>query len=137
MKPFEGILGNTCELRIVEFLLPLEDMAFNITELAEEVGVSRPTVIKAVKVLQKWGLLSVVQKLGNMKTYTLNRASPYVKLLNEFNNQIIADIAGIPYTPALGYHFARSTEDPGEESQWKYSPQEERGSWILEGETSW
>ena len=40
MKPFEGLLGNNCELRMLEYLLPLDGMDFNITKLAEEVGVS-------------------------------------------------------------------------------------------------
>ncbi|CVK34330.1 conserved protein of unknown function [Methanoculleus bourgensis] len=41
VRPFEGVFGNTCELRLLEFLLPLDGMKFNITELSEEAGVSR------------------------------------------------------------------------------------------------
>jgi len=50
-NPFEKILGNTCEMRIIEFLLPLEDLEFNVTELAEEAGVSRVTAGKVIKSL--------------------------------------------------------------------------------------
>ena len=53
-SPFEKILGNTCEMRIIEFLLPLEDLEFNITELAEESGVSRVTAGKVIKKFVKW-----------------------------------------------------------------------------------
>lgn len=45
-KPFEGLLGNSGELRMIEYLLPLEGIDFNITELGEEVGVSRVTATK-------------------------------------------------------------------------------------------
>ena len=38
--PFEGVFGNNCELRVMEFLLPLRSMEFNITELAEEAGIT-------------------------------------------------------------------------------------------------
>ena len=48
---FEGLLGNNCELRMLEYLLPLDGMDFNITELAEEVGVSRLTPPESQKSL--------------------------------------------------------------------------------------
>ena len=42
-KPFDGLLGNNCELRMLQYLLPLEGIEFNTAELAEEVRVSRVT----------------------------------------------------------------------------------------------
>ena len=32
MKHFEGLLGNNCELRMLEYLLPLEGMDFNMLQ---------------------------------------------------------------------------------------------------------
>jgi DNA-binding MarR family transcriptional regulator len=46
--PFEGLLGNNCELRMLEYLLPLEGVEFNIAELAEEIGVSRATATRII-----------------------------------------------------------------------------------------
>ncbi|MCK9278853.1 MAG: ArsR family transcriptional regulator, partial [Methanoculleus sp.] len=56
-RPFEGVFGNTCELRLLEFLLPLYDMKFNVTELSEEAGVSRVTAGRVVKKFVEWGIL--------------------------------------------------------------------------------
>ncbi len=56
VRPFEGIFGNTCELRLIEFMLPLDDMYFNVSELAEEAGVSRTTAGKIAKKFIDWGI---------------------------------------------------------------------------------
>lgn len=40
-RPFEGILGNTVELRILEKLIAQPDAEFNVSELGTITGVSR------------------------------------------------------------------------------------------------
>jgi hypothetical protein len=93
-KPFEGLLGNSCELRMLEYLLPLQGIDFNITELGEEVGVSRVTATKIVVKFIKWGLLNPTRSVGNTTYYTLNHESPIVKSVEQFNNTIIENILG-------------------------------------------
>lgn len=92
-KPFEDILGNNCELRILEFLLPLPDVEFNQTELAEEMKVSRPTIARIVKKYEEWGMLKT-RTAGNAKYYSLNEESPLVKGIVHFNNLIIEKMLG-------------------------------------------
>ncbi len=93
-KPFEGLLGNSCELRMIEYLLPLEGIDFNITELGEEVGVSRVTATKIVTKFVEWGLLNPTRSVGNTTYYTLNHESPIVKSVEQFNNTLIENILG-------------------------------------------
>jgi hypothetical protein len=93
-KPFEGLLGNSCELRMIEYLLPLEGIDFNITELGEEVGVSRVTATKIVTKFVEWGLLNPTRSIGNTTYYTLNHESPIVKSVEQFNNTLIENILG-------------------------------------------
>ena len=88
-KPFEGILGNSCELRTIEFLLPLKDMEFNVTELADEVGVSWPTAHRVVSKFVDWGMTKVAQHRGGVTYYEINKNSNFVTLLEKFNNCII------------------------------------------------
>lgn len=92
VKPFEGLFGNNCELRLIEFLLPLEGMEFNITELAEEIKISRPTAIKIVKKFVEWGLLKIGRKKGGTNYYQINHDSPFVRLFEQFNNLIIENM---------------------------------------------
>ncbi len=91
-RPFEKVLGNTCEMRLLEFLLPLSDMEFNITELAEETGVSRVTVGRVVKKFVTWEILN--RSTGKIPMYSINPESPIVKSIEILNNSIIELIAG-------------------------------------------
>lgn len=93
-RPFEGLLGNNCELRMFEYLLPLEGIEFNITELAEEVGVSRVTATRIVKKFVDWGVLKSPRTAGNTAYYSINHESPIVKSIEQFNNVLIENILG-------------------------------------------
>jgi len=93
MKPFEGLLGNNCELRMLEYLLPLDGIDFNITELAEEVGVSRVTATRIAKKFDEWGILNS-KKRANAAYYSINLESPIVKNIEDLNNILIETILG-------------------------------------------
>lgn len=93
VKPFEGVLGNNCELRLIQFLLPLGGIDFNIMELAEEVKMSRVTAIKVVKKFVDWGLL-LKRRRGNATYYSINMQSPIVASIQIFNNALIEVMLG-------------------------------------------
>src|SRR5659263_537407 len=93
-SPFEGLLGNNCELRMFEFLLPLNGVEFNITELAQEVGVSRVSATRIVKKYVDWGVLKSPITSGNTTYYSINYESPIVKSIEQFNNVLIENILG-------------------------------------------
>jgi len=92
--PFEDLLGNSCELKLIEFILPLKDMEFNLTELAEEMNVSRPTVDRIVKKFVKWGLMKVAHTHGKTKYYALNEDSGFVGVFEDLNNWLVEQILG-------------------------------------------
>ncbi len=93
-RPFEGLLGNNSELRMLEYLLPLEGIEFNITELSEEVGVSRVTAARNIKKFVEWGVLNLTRTAGATTYYSLNHESPIVKSIEQFNNALIENILG-------------------------------------------
>ena len=93
MKPFEGLFGNTCELRMIQHLLSLEGLEFNLTELAEEVDVSRPSAIKAVKRFVEWGLVNARNE-KNITYYSLNRKSSIVETILQLDNLLIEKMLG-------------------------------------------
>lgn len=88
-RPFEGILGNTIELRIVERLMASPNVEFNPTDLAKMTGISRDSATKAIKKLNEWNVMSFVERKGNMDLYTLNSEEPMVVSLKAFNDSII------------------------------------------------
>jgi len=81
-------------LKVIEFLLPLGDIDFNISELAEEANVSRPTATNVVKKFIEWGIMNVSQRRGGNDYYQINLDSPFVIALENFNNTIIEHILG-------------------------------------------
>lgn len=94
VKPFGGILGNNSELRTIQYLLPFKNMEFNITELAEEVGVSRQTISKVVKNFVEFGILNVSCERSGVKYYQLDRTSPFVTLFGDLNNRLVEHMLG-------------------------------------------
>jgi predicted transcriptional regulator len=119
-EPFEGILGNSAELRLLEFLLPLREMEFNISELAEESEASRPTIQKTVTRLVGFGVMKISRKSGPVKYYRLDEASPFVSLLENLNNVLIermldSETLGRVYE-AVHEHAPRPPCRPAEET---------------------
>ncbi|MDO8873015.1 MAG: helix-turn-helix domain-containing protein [Methanoregula sp.] len=92
-KPFEGVFGNTSEMRLLEFLLPLQDIEFNVTELSEEVGVSRVTATRIIKKFVKNKILKP-RRVGSVTFYSLNVNSPWVEVAKRLNIVAIESILG-------------------------------------------
>jgi len=69
-------------------------MDFNISELAEEAEVSRPTANRVVKKFVEWGIMEVSQRRGGNDYYQINPDSPFVIAIENFNNTIIEHILG-------------------------------------------
>jgi DNA-binding transcriptional ArsR family regulator len=88
-RPFEGILGNTVELRLFEYLLSLPKRDFNITELTKVSGVSRTSVDRTIKEFLAWGITKEVSHRGNMTFYALNEDSQIVKALSALNHSLL------------------------------------------------
>jgi hypothetical protein len=85
-KPFEGILGNTVELRIMERLIASPRMEFNIADLSRMVGVHRDSASKAIRKLLKW---NVLVKMEHGPRFRLNEEEPMVVAMNAFNDSIM------------------------------------------------
>ena len=89
MTAFEGLMGNTCNLRVIEYLLPFTDAKFNETDLMEEVGVSKPTMIAVIRKLLEFGIIQKVDQKRNSTYYQVNKDSPFIRLFRDLNNLII------------------------------------------------
>lgn len=93
-KPFEGLLGNCDELKIIEYLLPLEGIEFNITELSQDLELSKSNITEwGVDKFVEWKLLkSRIEE--NITYYCIDIESPIVKTIVQFNNALIENILG-------------------------------------------
>jgi len=91
--PFEGLLGDTCETRLLQFLLPMYGIEFEMTELTDEIGLTRQSIAKAMKKFADRGMVKI-RKEGRTPLYSINEDSPLVKRLEDFDNSLIESMVG-------------------------------------------
>jgi predicted transcriptional regulator len=91
--PFEGLFGDTCETRLLAFLLPMYGIEFGMAELTEEIGLTRQSVAKAMKKFSDRGMVKI-RKDGRTWLYAINENSPLVKRLEDFDNSLIESMVG-------------------------------------------
>ena len=88
-KPFEGLLGNCDELKIIEYLLPLEGIEFNITELSQDLELSKSNITEIVDKFVEWKLLKSRTE-ENITYYCIDIESPIVKtIVQGYKNQFL------------------------------------------------
>ena len=92
-QPFEGLFGDTCETRLLQFLLPMYGIEFEMAELVEEIKLTRQSISKAMKKFSDRGMVKI-RKEGRTWLYSINEESPLVKRLEDFDNSLIESMIG-------------------------------------------
>jgi len=92
-QPFEGLFGDTCETRLLQFLLPMYGIEFEMAELVEEIELTRQSIAKAMKKFSDRGMVKI-RKEGRTWFYSINEESPLVKRLEDFDNSLIESMIG-------------------------------------------
>lgn len=64
-------LGDSSEIRIIDFLADNMDQVYNQTEISENTGLSRTTVNQKIPVLIQNNIVVVDQSVGKFKTFRL------------------------------------------------------------------
>lgn len=91
--PFEGLLGDTCETRLLRFLLPMYGIEFEMAELVDEIGMTRQSIAKAMNKFAAQNMVTI-RKDGRTPLYSINEGSPLVKRLEDFDNSLIESMIG-------------------------------------------
>jgi len=91
--PFGGLLGDTCETRLLEFLLPMYGIEFDMAELVDEIGMTRQSIAKAMNKFAARDMVKI-RKEGRTPFYSINEESPLVKRLEDFDNSLIESLIG-------------------------------------------
>ncbi len=86
-------LGYSPKLRIIDLFLTSPFFDFSREELARELGMSKQTVYRNFKDLEKLGVVKRSRKIGRAVMYRINREHPLVKRLNEIVNETSLRIA--------------------------------------------
>ena len=78
------IFGKSPKIRLFNIFLENPYFDFSKEELVRELGMSKLTVYKYMKELEKLGVIKVSRRIGRAVLYKLNLESPIVMKLNEF-----------------------------------------------------
>ncbi len=92
-QPFEGLFGDTCETRLLQFLLPMYGIEFDMADLTGEIKLTRQSISKAMKKFSDQGMVKI-RKEGRTWLYSINEESPLVKRLEDFDNSLIESMVG-------------------------------------------
>jgi len=92
-QPFEGLFGDTCETRLLQFLLPMYGIEFDMADLTGEIKLTRQSISKAMKKFSDRGMVKI-RKEGRTWLYSINEESPLVKRLEDFDNSLIESMVG-------------------------------------------
>jgi len=85
---FERIFGGRAQTKILEFLLENRNTLFNLSEIAEKVGVSPSTVSRVIEKLVEEEIVVEVGKWRQMKVVKLNEENQKARLLLKFLEEI-------------------------------------------------
>ena len=96
-----GVLGNSPEMRIIDFFLDNKLFDFSKKEIIEETGMSKATFYKHWGCLEGFGIVKVVRRFGKAKLYQLNTSSPLVRELLSLEKQLIQLAAEKQQVPVL------------------------------------
>lgn len=88
-QPFEGVLRNNVQLRLLQHLMSTPSLDFNISESQRVTGASRPSVGRAVKMSLRWGVVRETDKRGNMTFYSINDENQLVRSMRLFNDGLM------------------------------------------------
>ena len=83
------VLGDTPELRIIDFLITnMHDKVYK-NEIIERIGSNRTTFFKTWKNLEKYSLVVPFKKIGRSTLYQLNLENEFVKWLLRLDLSLI------------------------------------------------
>jgi CRP-like cAMP-binding protein len=75
------IIGDTIENRIIDFLIEGSGFDYTKKDIADNCGISRPTLYKIFPKLIKEGIAKPTRTIGRVQLYSLNTENEKVKAL--------------------------------------------------------
>lgn len=83
------VIGDTVENRIVDFLMEGIGIDYSKKDIADNCGISRPTLYKILPKLEKEGIVKPTRAIGRIQLYSLNRENEKVKALLELEKFLL------------------------------------------------
>ena len=86
---FRKALGDTPQIKVLEFLIEGRELDYSITDIAEGAEIGRTTLFRIFNELIKNKIIIPTRQIGNAKLFRLNKNSLFVKKMIELFDEII------------------------------------------------
>ena len=104
---FCEIYGRSIRTQILEYILTFQSSDFAVSDIAEEVKISRPKAYEYANKFEKQGYIVKSRVIGRTQLYKLNKEHKHVKLLmRTFNDclQLVVDEHSTKNKQSAGAH---------------------------------
>lgn len=89
---FSKVYGKTLRNKVLEFILELGELDFAVSDILEEVNISKPRLYEIIKELEEERIINKSREIGGTQLYVLNIGSNKVKLLIESFNECLKTV---------------------------------------------
>ena len=86
---FRNALGDTPQLRVLEFLIEGRELDYSISDIAEGAEIGRTTLFRIFDGLLKSGVIVATRTIGDAKLFKLNMKSLFVQRLVQVFDEAI------------------------------------------------
>ena len=86
---FRKALGDTPQIRVLEFLIEGRELDYSISDIAEGAEIGRTTLFRIWADLLKNEIVIPTRQIGNVKLHKLNLKNSFVKKITEVFDEII------------------------------------------------
>ena len=87
------VLGDSPEIRVLDFLLTFNEFDYTIKQIAREVEAGWTTVEEVIKSLVERGIAKETRTFGRARMFALNRENPFSKLLLKLDLELAKIVA--------------------------------------------
>ena len=86
---FTEVFGNSPQVKVIDLLVTQDDMEYTKKEIAECAEVGRSTLYTFWDTLEHYDIVRKTRRIGNTWLYRINKESPAVKALQEFQLRLV------------------------------------------------
>ncbi len=99
---FCKIYGKNLRNKVLEFILELGELDFAVSDILEEINISKPKLYQIIKELEEENIIKKCREVSGTQLFVLNKKDEKVKLLmNSFNECLRKVIDELKEEPVL------------------------------------
>lgn len=91
--PLEKLFTGSATARIIDLLWENQGTDLTLTDIAKKAGIHYTTLMRALPLLERLGMVKMTRRVGNAKLYHINKDDAMVKRLIKLMNELNARLA--------------------------------------------